>query len=516
MKKRLLLTGLLVLVLTLLAFPVLTSADPGELHVGPGHPYATIQAAVDAAIPYDTIIIHDAGTDPDYEENVDVGVNHLTIEEAEGEEVTVKAADSGDHVFEVTMDYVTIRGLDIYGAMSSAGIFLDNASDCTIGNNRCGWDDSYNNGLGICLNASSDNTLTGNTCNQNYNGISLNDSSNNTLTDNTCNDHNYGIYLWRSSDNTLMGNICSDNNYGIYLWRSSDNTLMGNTCNHNNDYGICLSRSSDNTLTDNSMSDNHRNFGVSGMDRPHYIQDIDITNTVDGKPIYYWVNQHDREIPNDAGYVVVVGCTNITVQDLTLANNSHGVLFAYTSDSLIENVDVWSNNYGISLDHSSNNTLTDNTCNDNNRGICLNDSSDNHIYLNNFIDNDIANVYSTISTNTWNSPEQMTYTYNGMSYTNYLGNYWSDYTGNDTNPEDGLGDTSYLVAGDNDDSYPLMLPFIPGDADGDGDVDVFDWVNVRRILEGLDDPTCGADADEDSDVDVFDWVKVRRILEGLE
>jgi hypothetical protein len=31
----------------------------------------------------------------------------------------------------------------------------------------------------------------------------------------------------------------------------------------------------------------------------------------------------------------------------------------------------------------------------------------------------------------------------------------------------------------------------------------------------LDNPTCGADADNDGDVDVFDWVKVRRILMGL-
>ena len=32
---------------------------------------------------------------------------------------------------------------------------------------------------------------------------------------------------------------------------------------------------------------------------------------------------------------------------------------------------------------------------------------------------------------------------------------------------------------------------------------------------GLDPPTCGADADTDGDVDVFDWVRVRRILMGL-
>ncbi|MGB2853539.1 MAG: CARDB domain-containing protein, partial [Dehalococcoidia bacterium] len=67
-----------------------------------------------------------------------------------------------------------------------------------------------------------------------------------------------------------------------------------------------------------------------------------------------------------------------------------------------------------------------------------------------------------------------------------------------------------------DQDTAAVQPFCPGDADMDGDVDVFDWVRVRRILMGLDPPTCGADADMDGDIDVFDWVRVRRILMGLE
>ena len=67
-----------------------------------------------------------------------------------------------------------------------------------------------------------------------------------------------------------------------------------------------------------------------------------------------------------------------------------------------------------------------------------------------------------------------------------------------------------------DEDKAAIQPFCPGDADMDNDVDVFDWVKVRRILEGLDPPTCGADADVDGDVDVFDWVKVRRIIEKLD
>ena len=31
------------------------------------------------------------------------------------------------------------------------------------------------------------------------------------------------------------------------------------------------------------------------------IQDIDSSNLVDGKPTYYWINQHNKAVPTDAG-----------------------------------------------------------------------------------------------------------------------------------------------------------------------------------------------------------------------
>jgi hypothetical protein len=83
-------------------------------------------------------------------------------------------------------------------------------------------------------------------------------------------------------------------------------------------------------------------------------------------------------------------------------------------------------------------------------------SNNNEIYLNNFINN-ADNVYPTGSINIWNSTLKMTYAYNGNTYTNYLGNYWSDYGGSDINM-DGIGDTLYSIDSDKD-NYPLMMPY---------------------------------------------------------
>jgi len=90
------------------------------------------------------------------------------------------------------------------------------------------------------------------------------------------------------------------------------------------------------------------------------------------------------------------------------------------------------------------------------RGIELFPSSNSVIYLNDFVNN-TQNVLVNESTNVYHSPEKINYTYEGRDYTNYVGNYWSDYEGEDANA-DGIGDTPYGITGDNPDSYPLMAP----------------------------------------------------------
>jgi PKD repeat protein len=89
-----------------------------------------------------------------------------------------------------------------------------------------------------------------------------------------------------------------------------------------------------------------------------------------------------------------------------------------------------------------------------NNGVSMLDSNSNIIFLNNFVN---SYASSTNSINHWNSTSPITYTYNNQQSTSYLGNYWSAYSGSDSN-NDGIGDSSYQIDSNNTDSYPLIAP----------------------------------------------------------
>jgi len=347
--------------------------------------YSTIQGAINAASPSDTIIVRD-GT---YTENIFVYKDHLTIKSENGAEKTiVQAANPNDHVFEVWGHYVNISQFTVQGATGA-------------------------NKVGILV--------TENHC----------DISNNILLNNY-----FGIYLSVSSHNMLSNNVVLNNRFGIWLGRSSYSTLASNT-----------------------LSDNDYNFGVTGALLSDFTQEIDTSNTVNGKPIQYLINRQDLTIDSswDVGFLGLVNCTNMTVKDLVLANNGEAMLLAYSTNSTIKNVNAMNNFHGVVLYYSHNNTITGISVKSSyTYGVALVGCSNNIIYLNSFIDN-ADSVYSEASSNFWNSPEKITYTYNGKTYTNYLGNYWSDYTGSDIDG-DGIGDAPYSIDGDKD-NYPLMEPF---------------------------------------------------------
>jgi len=322
------------------------------------------------------------------------------------------------------------------------------------------------------------------------------DINNVTIENTNIQNFNYGICPFSSSSSSISGNNITNNFYGIWLGDSSGNSIFGNKVT-NNGYGIELSDSPNNVFRSNSIDDNEYNFGVSATSFPTsaFINDVDESNIINGKPIYYWVNRQNDKVPADAGYIALVNSENIAVEDLNLTRNVQGILIAYSANITVqrnlitENADgihlAWSSNShiirnnitentnagvylwpwsssniiaesnitnnwrGISLSSSSNNTVSGNSITNNGYGIKLFDSSGNTIHHNNFINNTNYQASATMGS------------YNTIWDDGYPsgGNYWSDYNGTDAN-HDGIGDTPYVIDANNKDNYPLMSNYV--------------------------------------------------------
>jgi parallel beta-helix repeat protein len=167
----------------------------------------------------------------------------------------------------------------------------------------------------------------------------------------------------RSYNNTITSNVITDNERGIVLWGG------------------------ENTFRDNTLTANKLNFCFSEIEVQSYltqlIQDMDASNLIEGKPAYYWINQQNKQVPEDAGLVVLVNCTNITVKNLNITNERIGILLAGTNNTIITNATIKNCLYGIFIRNvqieeqpeplisSFNNTIANCTLTDNGAGITL-------------------------------------------------------------------------------------------------------------------------------------------------
>ena len=133
------------------------------------------------------------------------------------------------------------------------GISLAWGSNNLIQNNTC-----YDVDMGIMLFYSPNNTVIKNTCTNVSYGIRIDTGGENIISGNTCSFNVYtGLYMIQyCHNNTIAGNTFNNNGWrGAYIERSNNNLIDGNTLLHN-DRGIRFYMCNHNIISNNTLRNN--------------------------------------------------------------------------------------------------------------------------------------------------------------------------------------------------------------------------------------------------------------------
>lgn len=219
-----------------------------------GSNYTSIQAAIDAASPGDTIVVN-PGT---YNECIDVdkklvlrGID-MPVVSAVGRgdiyswAITLSANDT------VLEGFAATNATNMAGDPSGgAGILVLSDGNIIKGNYIYG-----NYGSGIQLLNASRNVIEGNNIANRF-GIVTN-SHDNLIRHNEIHDSIDGLAIINSDHNIVMGNNISNNRLGMALNYAKDNIIAGNAIINSSNIAIQLDTTSNNTVAGNSFSGNQK------------------------------------------------------------------------------------------------------------------------------------------------------------------------------------------------------------------------------------------------------------------
>ncbi|WP_395373399.1 NosD domain-containing protein [Marinicella sp. W31] len=434
--------------------------------------YTTIQAAIDAAMPGDRVLVND-GT---YVENVVIDKS-VVLESVNGYEATIITGSTSTPSILVQAPDVTIKGFDLSGTSEQqrhvqfdvgaddgklinsfcgvgfpdnrafqTSVFINDAHRILVDGYIC--DQKAGSGI-FALNSDQsqfvNNSLTGNS----FHGILLSNSLDTTVENNILNGNGDAGLTVRHSDSLIVsGNQCSMNQEfagfsgtGINIQNSSDISVVNNTCDENRQTGINIGRSTAVELIGNSLV-NNQTFGVYMFESPAMMHDNFVSGSGRGAFVFA-----------SPGTVI----TNNRIQNSVF----RGLVLEQNQNTLIEGNQLLDNEVSLTLTGSTNHVIKNNLINNStlNAPSCqidLSQSSDNLIYLNTFLASALMEFcIDNFSVNQWNSPIAIDYEFRGGQFSGLMGNYYSDGDHTDSGM-DGIADQAYMLDGLSSlDDYPL-------------------------------------------------------------
>ncbi|MCX8194305.1 MAG: right-handed parallel beta-helix repeat-containing protein [Candidatus Pacearchaeota archaeon] len=279
----------------------------------------------------------------------------------------------GNEINEGSMGFVlsnsennTIISNIVYSSSGDGFHIASDSNDNYVANNIA----HDNIGQGFIVRDSSNNAIFNNTAYNNNNGFSLSgwsgSNSGNNFTNNIAhhNQQNGFYFILSTVTNTRLENNIAYNNSvsgepsaGFVIYSVRDVTMINNSAQGNLG-GIALTYAENCTLINNKMDNNQYNFVLWGNIDAQHNHNIDTSNTVEGKPIYYIKNATNAIYDStNAAVFYCIWCDNVTIKDLAITRQGFGVYFWKTNNSRAENVNGTYTYNLIRLASSSNNTF---------------------------------------------------------------------------------------------------------------------------------------------------------------
>jgi parallel beta-helix repeat protein len=288
----------LVLLLCILSLSVLIPSPPFSAKSSPNtmlvpSQFPTIQQAVNAASPGDTIIVSPSPSGT-YEGNITISKS-LTLTGVGTSSVIVNASNNGPGIIvngtsAVSISGVTIEdpdsfsnGISVLSSFNvvvagvvikstvpntgSNGTYVYNSNGIVLRNNTI-----TGNLYGVAVEGGFSNTLRANNITKNGVDLFLGSTTGNQVKNNVLRKGQSGLDVWNNSTgNFVSGNVIANNtNAGIWVRESSGNRFVGNDIDFNNitsSFGVKLERSPGNKFYFNNIRHNSvQVFGVSSED----------------------------------------------------------------------------------------------------------------------------------------------------------------------------------------------------------------------------------------------------------
>lgn len=303
---------------------------------------------------------------------------------------------------------------------------------------------------------------------------------------------NIGLEIIGSDNIRVHDSSFIENHNGIMM-EADNSSITGCICSYNTRYGVFINNSNHlvlrDVLTDANSFTIGQGAGVQLINCSDIIMEecfgtlnygdgISVIGSLDGS-----IRGRDLLISNcysdsNINGIQVSNMDRVRIEDTRFRYNSYGVNLLHVTDASIKGSFFWKNSYGFVGNYLSGSLVDGNRFESNENGLVLDTSLRNKVMDNYFV-NTTEEAVKVVTTKHFSSPLDLNVIFrntfennnnngdqaiDGTGTTTWseegMGNYWSDWQGNDTDM-DGVVDREKELTGGAIDPYPLLFTTDP-------------------------------------------------------